>query len=114
MKLLAGFNVVAVGGGFQRRAQRALIQWHCFFLHLHCRSFSFGLTAIDLERYCRRFHAQHGGGRTGVTFAEISFACQIALILHEAGGMANLPWVQALFVPIVAALTLAQVFVGPV
>ena len=39
---------------------------------------------------------------------EISFACRIALILHEAGN-GHLTVAQALFIPIVVALTLPGV-----
>ena len=49
-------------------------------------------------------------GRTAATIAEISFATQIALVMHEMGGALSIPWLQMMAVPIVVLLTVAQVF----
>ena len=115
MKLLAGFNVVLwLVVAFNVEVKGPYIQWHLLFSGIFTAVCAFRsvLPRIDLERYCLvdSMASSMVAGRTSATFAEISFACQIALILHEAGGMANLPWVQALFITIVVALTLAQVF----
>jgi hypothetical protein len=115
MKLLAGFNVVLwLVVAFNVELKGPYIQWHLLFSGIFTAVCAFRsvLPRIDLERYCLvdSMASSMVAGRTGATIAEISFACQISLILHEAGSMANLAWVQALFVPIVVALTLAQVF----
>jgi hypothetical protein len=48
-------------------------------------------------------------GRSAATVAEVSFAVQIALFVDEVADRSGLPVLRALCVPIVAALTTAQV-----
>ena len=50
-------------------------------------------------------------GRSAATVAEISFACQVAMTLHELGATTTeLAWLQMLAVPVVLLLTTAQGF----
>ncbi|MBL90477.1 MAG: hypothetical protein CMH56_01505 [Myxococcales bacterium] len=90
------------------------VPWHVLFSGVFTAVCAFRsmLPRIDLERYCLldSMASSMVIGRTGATLAEISFACQIALILHEAGNLADLAWVQMLAYPVVFSLTLAQVF----
>lgn len=90
------------------------VRWHLalsgtFTAVCAFRSF---LPRIDLERYCLVDSPASSmvAGRSAATIAEISFAIQNALLLHEIAGHADIPWIQSLAIPIVAALTLAQVF----
>ncbi|MCP4873553.1 MAG: hypothetical protein GY898_33115 [Proteobacteria bacterium] len=70
------------------------------------------LPRIDLERYCLVDSPLSSmvAGRSAATVAEISFATQVALVIHLIGGAAGISWVQALAVPIVVLLTVAQMF----
>ena len=67
---------------------------------------------IDLERYCLvdSFMSSMVLGRSAATVAEVSFAVQVALVMHELGGVLALHWLQLTAVPIVVLLTTAQVF----
>jgi hypothetical protein len=49
-------------------------------------------------------------GRSAATIAEVCFAVQVALMLHELGATVGLSWLQTLSVPVVILLTTAQVF----
>ena len=70
------------------------------------------LPRIGLERLCLVDTAASSmvAGRSAATIAEVCFACQNALVLHEIGGLASLPWVQSLAAPMVLILTIAQIF----
>jgi hypothetical protein len=70
------------------------------------------LPRIDLERYVLvdSFASSIVVGRTAATVAEVSFAGQLALLLHEIGGHAGLPALQQLAPLVVVLLALAQVF----
>lgn len=68
---------------------------------------------IDLERYCivDSYTSSIVAGRSAATVAEISFACQVAMMLHELGASdTQLAWLQTLAVPVVVLLTIAQGF----
>jgi hypothetical protein len=49
-------------------------------------------------------------GRSAATVAEVAFAAQVALCLHEVGELAGLDWVMSAALWVVPALTLAQCF----
>lgn len=70
------------------------------------------LPRIDLERYCIVDSPLSSVflGRTGATFAEVSFAAQIALWLYALASLADLPVVMAWCYAIVPLLATAQVF----
>ena len=67
---------------------------------------------ICLERYCLfdSFFSSIVLGRSLATIAEVSFAFQVALMVHEMGAATGILWVQNLFFPIILLLTLAQIF----
>lgn len=58
---------------------------------------------VDLERYCIVDSCVSSMviGRSAATVAEISFATQIGLIMHEIGGAAGCSWVQSLTLPVI-------------
>lgn len=92
----------------------AYVRWHLVLSGIFtavCAFRSF-LPRIDLERYCLVDSKASSMvvGRSAATLAEVSFAGQVALLLHELGGAASVPWVQALAVPVVVVLTTAQIF----
>jgi len=67
---------------------------------------------ISLERYCLvdSYASSMAVGRSAATVAEVSFAIQVALMLHEFGGVSQVPWLQTLSIPVVVLLSVAQVF----
>lgn len=67
---------------------------------------------IDLERFCLvdAFASSMVLGRAAATVAEVSFATQIALLMHEMGAALSMPWLQLTPAPIVVLLSIAQVF----
>ena len=70
------------------------------------------LPRIDLERYCL-VDTQLSSiflGRSAATVAEVCFATQLALVLHELGGQAGVAGAQRLAFAVVPILTLAQIF----
>jgi hypothetical protein len=76
-------------------------------------AFRSAVPRVDLERYCLFDSAASSMalGRAAATVAEVSFGCQVALLLHEAGTAAGVPWVAVYVAPFVAAaLTLANCF----
>ena len=90
------------------------LSWHIILSGIYtavCAFRSF-VPRIDLERYCLidSMVSSMVVGRSAATVAEISFAVQIGLLLHEAGFLAGLEWVQALTIPVIALLTIAQCF----
>lgn len=64
----------------------------------------------DTDRYCiiDSWVSSIVAGRSAATVAEISFATQIGLIMHEIGGSARYSWVQSLTVPVIVLLSTAQ------
>ncbi len=70
------------------------------------------LPRIDLERFVLVDHVATsvGLGRSAATIAEVSFAAQLALLVHEIGGRAGLPVLQAVAPLIVVLLATAQLF----
>lgn len=88
--------------------------WHLRLAGLYtavCAFRSF-VPRIDLERYCLldSWVSSMALGRSAATVAEICFAVQVALVIHEFGGNAGLPWMQSLAPVIVVLLTVAQGF----
>lgn len=70
------------------------------------------LPRIDLERFVLvdHFATSVGLGRSAATIAEVSFAAQLALLVHEVGGRAGLPLLQTVAPLIVVSLATAQLF----
>ena len=58
---------------------------------------------MDLERYwiIDSWVSSMVAGRSAATVAEISFATQIGLIMHEIEAAAGYSWVQSLTVPVI-------------
>ena len=87
----------------------AYVKWHILLSGIYtavCAFRSF-VPRIDLERYClvdSRFSSMVVG-RSAATVAEISFAIQIGLLMHEVGGLAGVVWVQSMALPVVVLLT---------
>lgn len=92
----------------------AYVAWHlglsCVFT-LVCAYRSW-LPRIDLERTTLADTQLSSVvlGRSAATVAEICFASQTALALHELGGLLDLAWMQSLTPVIVVLLTVAQMF----
>lgn len=70
------------------------------------------LPRVDLERYCLVDSPLSSTfiGRSAATIAELAFAAQIALCLHQIGVTTNLDWVVSFSYWVVPALALAQGF----
>ena len=90
------------------------VKWHILLSGIYtavCAFRSF-VPRIDVERYCivDSWVSSMVAGRSAATIAEISFAIQIGLLLHEVGAMTGLAWMQLLTLPVIALLTLAQCF----
>jgi hypothetical protein len=70
------------------------------------------LPRIDLERYCLVDSPWSSPvvGRSAATVAEICFAVQIAMCLHQVGVMARVPWIVDASFLVVPPLVLAQIF----
>ena len=69
---------------------------------------------ICLERYCLfdSFFSSIVLGRALATIAEVSFAFQVALLVHEMGAATGILWVQNLFFPIILLLTIAALLIN--
>ena len=69
------------------------VRWHLILSGIYTAVCAFRsmLPRIDLERYCLvdSMASSMVVGRSAATVAEVSFACQIALLLHEVGGSAG-------------------------
>ena len=113
---IACFNIIAwcvLASLVDTQADYAFWQLLCcgnFTVVCAFRSF---LPRIDLERYCLvdSYASSMVAGRSAATFAEISFACQVAMLLHQLGGTSEaLNWVQGMAIPVVVSLTTAQAF----
>jgi hypothetical protein len=70
------------------------------------------LPRIDLERYCLVDSPLSSMflGRSAATVAEVCFAVQVALCLHQVGVSAHLPWIVTSSYFVVPPLVLAQCF----
>jgi hypothetical protein len=70
------------------------------------------LPRVDLERYCLVDSPLSSMfvGRSAATVAEVCFAVQIALGLHQVGVVAGVPWIVTASYAVVPPLVLAQVF----
>jgi hypothetical protein len=70
------------------------------------------LPRIDLERYCLVDSPLSSPflGRSVATIAEVCFAAQIAMCLHQVGVLAQLPWIVTASYLVVPPLALAQLF----
>lgn len=75
-------------------------------------AFRSALPRIDLERYSMEDSVWSSAavGRTAATIAEVCFATQIALCIHQIGTAAGVPWVVTAAYFVVPPLALAQVF----
>jgi hypothetical protein len=92
----------------------AILSWQVALsgIYVAVCAFRSWLPRIDLERYCIHDHVLSSPfvGRSAATVAEISFAAQIALGLHQVGLVAGVPWVVTASYFVVPPLALAQVF----
>ena len=70
------------------------------------------LPRVDLERYCLVDSPLSSVflGRSAATVAEVCFAVQVALVLHQVGVVAHVPWIVAASYAVVPPLVLAQAF----
>lgn len=70
------------------------------------------LPRVDLERYCLvdSPYSSMFLGRCAATVAEVCFATQVALCLHQVGVVAQLPWIMTASYFVVPPLALAQCF----
>lgn len=70
------------------------------------------LPRVDLERYCLVDSPLSSMflGRSAATVAEVCFAAQVAICLHQVGATAGLGWVVVFSYLVVPALALAQCF----
>jgi len=88
--------------------------WHVLFSGIFTAVCAFRsiVPRIGVQRYCMldSMVSSMVIGRTAAMCAEVSFAAQIALLLHEAGALAGVSWVQSLAIPVVLLLSIAQLF----
>lgn len=70
------------------------------------------LPRVDLERYCLVDSPLSSMfiGRSAATVAEVAFAAQVAICLHQIGETTGLGWVASFAYIVVPALVLAQCF----
>jgi hypothetical protein len=70
------------------------------------------LPRVDLERYCLHDSPLSSTfiGRSAATVAEVAFAAQIALLLHQLGTTTQLGWIVSFSYWVVPVLALAQCF----
>lgn len=70
------------------------------------------LPRVDLERYCLVDSPLSSMfvGRSAATVAEVCFAVQVALGLHQVGVIAGVPWIAMASYAVVPPLVVAQVF----
>ena len=114
LSALAIFNLVLWGiTATHVSADAPYVRWHILLSGIYtavCAFRSF-IPRIDLERYCIVDSPVSSmvAGRSAATIAEISFAIQIGLLMHEMGGAAGIAWVQALTIPVIIMLTIAQI-----
>lgn len=114
LSTLAVFNLVLwTLTAFSVPTDAPYVRWHILLSGIYtavCAFRSF-IPRIDLERYCMVDSPVSSmvAGRSAATVAEISFAIQIGLLMHEMGGAAGIAWVQALTIPVIVMLTVAQV-----
>ena len=88
--------------------------WHVALsgVYVGVCAFRSWLPRVDLERYCLVDSPLSSMfvGRSAATVAEVCFALQVALGLHQIGLVAGVPWVAMASYAVVPPLVLAQVF----
>ena len=113
LSALAIFNILLWGATAATVGTDApYVKWHLLLSGIYtavCAFRSF-LPRIDLERYCivDSMASSMVAGRSAATIAEISFAIQIGLLMHEMGAAADVAWVQSMTIPVIVLLTTAQ------
>ncbi|MEC7987818.1 MAG: hypothetical protein VX278_21800 [Myxococcota bacterium] len=115
LSALAMLNIIAwIAVASQAEVGVLYVRWHLMLSAVFtavCAFRSF-LPRIDLERYCLvdSFASSMVVGRSAATIAEVSFATQVALLIHEMGNETGILWVQSFSAPIVILLFTAQIF----
>ncbi|MDC0254438.1 hypothetical protein OAK75_06025 [Bacteriovoracales bacterium] len=112
---LATVNICLwVTGAFTVEVTGPYIKWQLFFSGTFTAVCAFRsyFPRICLERYCLfdRPASSIILGRSAATIAEVSFAFQVGLMIHEMGTTTGISWLQNLLIPIVFLLTVAQFF----
>jgi hypothetical protein len=115
LRVIAVFNILLwavtclpLAGG------SALLSWHVALsgVYVAVCAFRSWLPRVDLERYCLVDSplSSISLGRSAATVAEVCFAVQVALGLHQVGVIAQVPWIVAVSYVVVPPLVLAQAF----
>jgi hypothetical protein len=89
-----------------------ILSWHVALAGVYVAvcAFRSWLPRVDLERYCL-IDSPFSSiflGRSAATVAEICFAVQVALSLHQVGVVAQVPWIVAVSYAVVPPLVVAQ------
>jgi len=94
--------------------QSSIVSWQVALsgVYVAVCAFRSWLPRIDLERYCIYDTPLSSPfvGRSLATLAEVCFAVQVALCLHQLGVLARIPWIATAALFVVPPLALAQVF----
>jgi hypothetical protein len=92
----------------------ARLRWHVALsgVYVAVCAFRSWRPRVDVERYCLVDSPLSSVllGRGAATIAEICFAVQVALVLHQVGVVAQVPWIVTASYLVVPPLVLAQVF----
>ena len=106
--LLWAITCAPLGGG------SGVLGWQVVLsgIYVAVCAFRSWLPRVDLERYCLvdSWLSSMFVGRSLATIAEVCFAAQVALCLHQIGTVAQAPWVIQVSYWVVPPLALAQVF----
>lgn len=113
--ILAGANVCLwLIAWYTSRGANTYTNWHLALsgVYVFVCAYRSVLPRVDLERLVLvdSFLSSIVLGRTAATVAEICFATQLGLLVHQLGGQAGLPAVQAAAWGIPVFMTLAQAF----
>jgi len=91
-----------------------VLSWHVALsgVYVAVCAFRSWRPRVDLERYCLVDSPLSSMflGRSAATVAEVCFAVQVALSLHQVGVIAQVPWIVTASYTVVPPLVLAQAF----
>jgi hypothetical protein len=115
LKAIAVFNILLwavtclpLAGG------KRSLSWHVALsgVYVAVCAFRSWRPRVDVERYCLVDSPLSSVfvGRTAATIAEVCFAVQVALVLHQVGVVAHVPWIVTASYLVVPPLVLAQAF----
>jgi hypothetical protein len=112
LKVIAVFNVLLWLTTCLPRAGEGTWQVALSGVYVAVCAFRSWRPRVDVERYCLVDSPWSSPfvGRCVATVAEVCFAIQVALAVHQVGLIANVPWISAASVAIVPPLVLAQAF----